>query len=49
VGACITHSRSSRGIDMVNGAYQSLDLVPEGRDEDGFKFPMEWVRQHDQY
>src|SRR5262249_52599803 len=27
----------------------SLDLVPKGRDEDGLKFPMEWVRRHDQY
>jgi predicted dithiol-disulfide oxidoreductase (DUF899 family) len=38
-----------RGIDMVNGAYQFLDLVPKGRDEDRFKFPMLWVRRHDQY
>ena len=26
-----------------------LDLVPKGRDEDGFKFSMEWLRRHDQY
>ena len=38
-----------RGIDMVNGAYQFLDLVPKGRDEDRFKLPMLWVRRHDQY
>ena len=38
-----------RGIDMVNGAYHYLDLVPKGRDEDGFDFSMEWVRRHDQY
>jgi predicted dithiol-disulfide oxidoreductase (DUF899 family) len=44
-----TYSCYSRGIDMMNGAYQYLDLVPKGRDEDGFKFPMEWVRRHDQY
>jgi predicted dithiol-disulfide oxidoreductase (DUF899 family) len=42
-------NRSLRGIDMVNGAYQVLDLVPKGRDEDGFDFSMEWVRRHDQY
>ncbi|SCW33276.1 protein of unknown function [Rhizobium mongolense subsp. loessense] len=30
-----------QGIDMVNGAYQYLDLVSKGRDEDGFNFPME--------
>jgi hypothetical protein len=32
-----------RGIDMTNGAYQFLDLVPKGRHEDGFDFTMEWV------
>ena len=47
----VFHSYScySRGIDMVNGAYQFLDLVPKGRDEEGYDFPMRWVRRHDQY
>jgi predicted dithiol-disulfide oxidoreductase (DUF899 family) len=44
-----TYSCYARGIDMVNGAYQFLDLVPKGRDEDGFESSMEWVRRHDQY
>jgi predicted dithiol-disulfide oxidoreductase (DUF899 family) len=44
-----TYSCHGRGIDMVNGAYQFLDLVPKGRDEDSFDFSMEWVRRHDQY
>ena len=44
-----TYSCYLRGNDMVNGAYQFLDLVPKGRDEDGFDFSMEWVRRHDQY
>ena len=44
-----TYSCYERGIDMVNGAYQFLDLVPKGRDEDGLEFSMEWVRRHDQY
>lgn len=44
-----TYSCYSRGIDMLNSAYQFLDLVPKGRDEDNFKFPMEWVRRRDQY
>jgi predicted dithiol-disulfide oxidoreductase (DUF899 family) len=44
-----TYSCYLRGIDMVNGAYQFLDLVPKGRDEDGFDFTMEWVRRHDEY
>ena len=33
----------------LNRAYQFLDLVPKGRDEDGLKFSMEWLRRHDQY
>jgi predicted dithiol-disulfide oxidoreductase (DUF899 family) len=32
----------------LNRAYQYLDLVPKGRDEEGFKSPMEWVRRQDQ-
>ena len=44
-----TYSCYSRGVDMLNGAYHYLDLVPKGRDEDGLKFSMEWVRRHDQY
>jgi predicted dithiol-disulfide oxidoreductase (DUF899 family) len=43
------YSCYERGIDMVNGAYQYLDLVPKGRDEDGLNYPMEWLRRHDQY
>jgi predicted dithiol-disulfide oxidoreductase (DUF899 family) len=44
-----TYSCYSRGVDMLNGAYHYLDLAPKGRDEVGLKFPMEWVRRHDQY
>lgn len=44
-----TYSCHKRGIDMVNGAYHFLDLVPKGRDEAGLKFSMAWVRRHDQY
>jgi predicted dithiol-disulfide oxidoreductase (DUF899 family) len=44
-----TYSCYSRGIDMLNGAYHYLDLVPKGRDEDSLKYGMEWVRRHDQY
>ena len=44
-----TYSCYLRGIDMVNGAYQFLDLVPKGRDEDGFDFSMAWLRRHDEY
>jgi predicted dithiol-disulfide oxidoreductase (DUF899 family) len=44
-----TYSCYERGIDMVNGAYQFLDLAPKGRDEDGLDDSMAWVRRHDQY
>lgn len=44
-----TYSTYARGLDMLNGAYHILDLVPKGRDEDGLKSTMEWVRRHDQY
>ena len=44
-----TYSTYARGLDMVNGAYQLLDLVPKGRDEAGLASPMAWVRWHDRY
>jgi predicted dithiol-disulfide oxidoreductase (DUF899 family) len=46
----IFHSYSSyaRGIDMINGTYQLLDLVPKGRDEAAGEV-QSWVRRHDEY
>ena len=44
-----TYSTYARGLDMMNGAYHYLDLVPKGRDEAGLRYPMEWVRWHDKY
>jgi predicted dithiol-disulfide oxidoreductase (DUF899 family) len=44
-----TYSTYARGLDMMNGAYHYLDLVPKGRDEAGLRFNMEWVRWHDKY
>ena len=44
-----TYSAYSRGLDMLNGAYHYLDIVPKGRDEDALRHPMEWVRLHDEY
>jgi predicted dithiol-disulfide oxidoreductase (DUF899 family) len=44
-----TYSCYMRGIDAMNTAYQLLDLVPNGRDEDGLRYPMEWLRRHDKY
>jgi predicted dithiol-disulfide oxidoreductase (DUF899 family) len=44
-----TYSCYARGLDMLNGAYHYLDLVPKGRDEDTLSYPMAWLRRHDQY
>jgi predicted dithiol-disulfide oxidoreductase (DUF899 family) len=44
-----TYSTYARGLDILVGAYNFLDLVPNGRDEDHLEFSMEWVRRHDQY
>jgi predicted dithiol-disulfide oxidoreductase (DUF899 family) len=44
-----TYSTYARGLDMLNGAYQLLDLVPKGRDEDGLEFSMTWLRRRDEY
>ena len=42
-----TYSSYARGIDIVNTAYNYLDLVPKGRDETP-PGPL-WVRRHDEY
>ena len=44
-----TYSSYGRGIEIVNAAYQVLDLVPKGRDEQGLAYPMEWLQRHDAY
>src|SRR5262249_23068510 len=44
-----TYSTYARGLDMLLGAYNYLDLVPKGRDEEGLPYPMSWIRHHDRY
>jgi predicted dithiol-disulfide oxidoreductase (DUF899 family) len=44
-----TYSTYARGLDILVGTYNFLDLVPKGRDEAGLKHTMAWVRHHDQY
>jgi predicted dithiol-disulfide oxidoreductase (DUF899 family) len=44
-----TYSSFARGLDILVGAYNFLDLAPKGRDEDGLAFTMAWVRHHDRY
>lgn len=42
-----TYSAYARGIDIVNGAYNFIDMTPKGRDEGGRN--QFWVRRHDEY
>ena len=44
-----TYSTYARGLDMLNGAYHLLDLVPKGRDEANLPFHSNWLRRHDEY
>jgi predicted dithiol-disulfide oxidoreductase (DUF899 family) len=44
-----TYSSYGRGLDIVVGAYNFLDMAPKGRDEDGLAWSMAWVRHHDKY
>ena len=44
-----TYSAYARGLDILVGAYNFLDLAPKGRDEGGLAFSMAWVRHHDRY
>ena len=44
-----TYSSYGRGLDILIGAYNFLDIAPKGRDEAGLKYGMAWVRHHDRY
>jgi predicted dithiol-disulfide oxidoreductase (DUF899 family) len=44
-----TYSSYGRGLDILVGTYNFLDLAPKGRDEEGLAFSMSWVRHHDRY
>jgi predicted dithiol-disulfide oxidoreductase (DUF899 family) len=41
-----TYSSYSRGLDLLLGVYNWLDLTPRGRNEERI---MEWVKRHDEY
>jgi predicted dithiol-disulfide oxidoreductase (DUF899 family) len=43
------YSDEPRKRQALNRAWQYLDLVPKGRDQEGFKSPTEWVNRHDEY
>ena len=44
-----TYSCYARGLDILNGTYNHLDMAPKGRDEDNLSYSMEWVRLKDRY
>ena len=44
-----SYSTYSRGLDMLNGAYQFLDLTPLGRQEEDLDWPMAWLKRRDVY
>ncbi len=44
-----TYSTFGRGVEVMMGAYNLIDLTPKGRDEEGMAYGMAWVRHHDRY
>lgn len=44
-----TYSSYARGLDILLGTYNFLDLTPMGRDEASLPYPMAWLRHHDRY
>jgi predicted dithiol-disulfide oxidoreductase (DUF899 family) len=44
-----TYSTYARGVEVMMGTYDMLDLTPRGRDERDVENKMEWVRHHDRY
>jgi predicted dithiol-disulfide oxidoreductase (DUF899 family) len=44
-----TYSAYARGLDILIGAYNLLDLTPKGRDEAELPWTMAWLRHHDKY
>lgn len=41
-----TYSTQGRGVDLLIGAHNILDMTPKGRNEQAV---MDWVRHHDRY
>jgi predicted dithiol-disulfide oxidoreductase (DUF899 family) len=44
-----TYSTYARGIDLLNTAYNFIDLTAKGRDEGALPNTQAWVRHHDRY
>jgi predicted dithiol-disulfide oxidoreductase (DUF899 family) len=43
------YSTFGRGVEVMIGAYNMIDLTPLGRDEGDGPHKMSWVRHHDRY
>lgn len=50
-GGTVFHAYSTygRGVELMMGTYDLLDIVPRGRHEEGLPHTMAWVRHHDRY
>jgi len=44
-----TYSCFARGLDILNGTYNFMDIAPKGRNESELSMPMEWIRRRDEY
>jgi predicted dithiol-disulfide oxidoreductase (DUF899 family) len=44
-----TYSTYGRGVEVMMGTYNLLDLAPLGRNESNPVYAMDWVRHHDRY
>lgn len=44
-----SYSTYARGVEVMMGTYNMLDLTPKGRGERDVDHKMEWVRHHDRY
>ncbi len=44
-----TYSTYGRGVEVMMGAYNMMDLTAKGRDEEDLPHTMAWVRHHDRY
>eukprot|EP01006_Ploeotia_vitrea_P060252 TRINITY_DN75579_c0_g1_i1.p1 TRINITY_DN75579_c0_g1~~TRINITY_DN75579_c0_g1_i1.p1 ORF type:complete len:241 (+),score=40.06 TRINITY_DN75579_c0_g1_i1:67-789(+) len=48
-GVYHTYSCYARGLDNLNAAYNWMDLLPDGRQEEGLGFTMAWVKHKEDY
>lgn len=44
-----TYTGVNRGLEVLDGAYQWIDLAPFGRNEQHLDYPEQWWRRHDEY